>query len=79
MDLPTGALGLPSRMATSADAVDVAIGMFALRRDNRRYARHCTVRGPEGGLIRKERRHFQSKEPRAAQRLLVVGARGMRS
>jgi len=70
MDLPTGALGLPSRMATSADAVDVAIGMFALRRDNRWYARHCTVRGPEGRLTRKERHHFQSKEPRAAQRLL---------
>jgi hypothetical protein len=51
MDFPTGALGLPTRMASSADAIDVAIGMFALRRDNRGYARHCTVRGAEGRLI----------------------------
>jgi hypothetical protein len=79
MDLPTGAVGLPTRMATSADAVDVAVGMFALRRDNRWYARHCKVRGPEGRLIRNSGITSNRKEHRATQRLLVVGGRGMRS
>ena len=39
MDLPTGALGLSSRMAASAHAADVAARMSALWRDNSRYAR----------------------------------------